>query len=225
MKEKSSGSKKISAIKSVPILQLKITINNTEPQVWRRILVREDMNLGLLHVVIQLATGWTNSHLHQYFIAGKQYSDPEFGIGAEFEGDVPTLDENTLTLADITSGGMKSFQYEYDFGDSWHHTVEIERTEPDGAGFQGYAMCIAGSRACPPEDCGSTHGFANLLEVIKNPGNEEYESMMEWLGGKYDPELCDVGKTNRYLQKIKRPHVSVDELAELLKKRDGYRET
>jgi hypothetical protein len=224
MNRKKEHEKKHSMPENVPVYQVKIILQDTDPVVWRKILVRSDVNLGLFHAIVQLVMGWTNSHLHQYFIHDKIYSDPEFEIGAEFVGDTPALDEYSLTLAGIASGGQTEFGYEYDFGDSWRHTIIIERQNDESSGFQGLAMCIAGSRACPPDDCGGTGGFADLLQTIKNPKHEEYKSMMKWLGGKYDPELCDIAKINKCLQKIKQPDISAEQLAKILMQRDGYRE-
>ncbi len=209
---------------SAPILQVKITLRNTEPPVWRRLLVRDDVNLGLFHAIIQIAMGWTNSHLHMFFVGNKQYSDPKFGLNESFASDRKVLAEKQLTLREIVSSGITIFGYEYDFGDSWHHMITIEQVGLDGAGFQGFAICTAGERACPPEDCGAPPGFANLLEVIKNPAHEEYESMMEWLGGEFDPEAFDVQRTTQYLQQIKRHNISPDKLAEILMERDEYEE-
>lgn len=208
----------------VPLLQLKITLANTAPPVWRRLLVREDVNLGLLHAIFQIAMGWTNSHLHMYFIGERRYSNPEFGLNEERIDDRKVLDEKRITLAEIAHSGFKTFGYEYDFGDSWHHVITIEQAGLDGSGFQGFAICTAGERACPPEDCGAPPGFTNLLEVIKNPDHEEYESMIEWLGGEFDPEAFDVGETTVYLQRIKRRNISPDKLAEILMKRYGSEE-
>jgi len=80
--------------------------------------------------------------------------------------------------------------YEYDFGDSWRHTVKLEKILKAAIG-EKYPKCIAGKRACPPEDCGGTDGYRNLIKILKNPENEEYEEMVEWTGGDYDPEEFD----------------------------------
>ena len=57
-----------------------------------------------------------------------------------------------------------------------------------------YPLCLGGDRACPPEDCGGVGGYENLLAVIRNPTHEEYESMLQWLGGRFDPEKFDPRK-------------------------------
>ncbi len=206
------------SVKNIKWYQLKITLMGVP--IWRRLLVREDVNLGLLHAVIQVAMGWTNSHLHHFIIGQKRYSDPQFDDGFDF-GEPPALDEEKATLAEVVPRAKVKFIYEYDFGDSWVHSITVEKIlEPDAVP-KGFAECTGGERACPPEDCGGIGGYADLLEIIKNPKHEEHESMMEWLGGRFDPDAFDIEKTNKYLKKLKRPHTTVDQLARILMTRDG----
>lgn len=47
-----------------PLYQLKITLKRSLPAIWRRVVVSTDMPLDRLHDVIQIAMGWTNSHMH-----------------------------------------------------------------------------------------------------------------------------------------------------------------
>lgn len=79
----------------------------------------------------------------------------------------------------------------------------MEKELPPDPDSKVVARCLDGARACPPEDCGGTGGFAELLKIIKSPRHEEHKSMMEWLGGKYDPNGFDVGETNRFLAMLK----------------------
>jgi Plasmid pRiA4b ORF-3-like protein. len=209
---------------NLPILQIKINLLETAPLVWRRVMVREDMNLGVLHAIIQIAMGWTNSHLHHFLIDGKRYVDPALDQDRDFSEGEESIDENAWTLLDLLRPDITQFEYEYDFGDSWRHLIIVERIENDSAGFQDFALCLAGERACPPEDCGGVGGFANILEIIKNPEHEEYKSMIEWLGKKYNPASFDVGKTNRYLKKLKWECPTIEQLGKILEARDGYRE-
>jgi hypothetical protein len=205
-----------------PIIQIKIRLEETAPEVWRRLLVRGDVNLGMLHAIIQIAMGWTNSHLHHFIIGGKRYVDPALDHDRDFAGDQKPVDENACFLLDVSRPGSTQFVYEYDFGDSWRHLVDVERIDKESAGFQGYALCLAGERACPPEDCGGAGGFAHLLEITGNPKHEEYASTMEWLGGKYNPAAFDVEKANRYLKKLKGDRPTIEQLGKIFAARDGY---
>lgn len=204
--------------KKVNWYQVKITLMGLP--IWRRLLVREDMSLGLLHAVIQVAMGWTNSHLH-HFIAGKnRYSDPQFDDGFDF-GAPPDLDEGKITLAEAAPRVKAKFLYEYDFGDSWVHTITVEKILEPEAAPKGVAECTGGECACPPEDCGGAWGYADLLKIIKNPKHKEHKSMMEWLGGGFDPEEFDIEDINKYLKKLKWPRTTMDQLARILMARDG----
>jgi hypothetical protein len=80
--------------------------------------------------------------------------------------------------------------YEYDMGDSWQHAVLLEGMFLKEKGVK-YPRCLAGERACPPEDCGGTPGFAQMLETLASPDDPEREGLMEWLGGSYDAEKFD----------------------------------
>ena len=209
------------ALKAVgtPMYQLKIELAGTEPPIWRRLLIRGDMNLALLHAVIQVAMGWTNSHLHQFTIGNVRYSDPrmDHDMGPD---ETPDRDEGTTALIEAVPQEKAEFVYEYDFGDSWEHLITVEKIDNPDAASKGFAKCLDGSRACPPDDCGGVDGYADLLEIIKNPKHEEHESMMEWLGGKFDSEAFDIKKANTYLRKLKWPRTTDGQLAAVLMERD-----
>jgi len=202
----------------VPMYEFKVMLPGLP--VWRRILVRGDANLGLLHAVIQVAMGWTNSHLHQFSIGTKRYSARTIHDNMGF-GE-PDLDEEKAALTKVVPRANTEFIYEYDFGDSWEHYITVDRIyEPDSAP-KAVAECLDGAYACPPEDCGGIGGYADLLEIIKDPDHEEYESMMEWLGGKFDPNVFDIVKVNKYLKKLKFPRTTEHQLAKVLMERDGF---
>jgi hypothetical protein len=202
--------------------QLKIVLCHIKPPIWRKFRAPGDSNLGLLHAVIQLVMGWTNSHLHQFIIKDRIYSDPIFGLDEDF-GARPVLDEGKTALMEVVPREKESFVYEYDFGDSWEHRITVEKILAPDPSVGAFSECIDGSRACPPEDCGGVSGYAELLEVIEHPKHEEYDSIMEWLGGGFDPEAFDREKVNFYLRKLKWPRVTIDQLAKVLMQRDNYR--
>jgi hypothetical protein len=207
-------------IKIAPMYQLKIELAGTKPPIRRRLLVRGDMTLDLLHAVIQLAMGWTNSHLHQFFIGKERYSDPRVGDGMDFD-ETHDHDETKTVLAEAVPQPKTQFGYEYDFGDSWEHVITVEKIHELGADVQDFAQCLDGARACPPDDCGGVGGYADLLKVIKNPKHKEHPSMMEWLGEEFDPAAFDLEKTNTYLRKLKWPHTTESQLRGVLMARDG----
>jgi hypothetical protein len=198
---KSTTSKRASA--SDALYQLKITLRWSQSAIWRRVLVRADIPLDRLHDVIQIAMGWTDSHLHQ-FITGTRsaricygQTDPEFG---DLEGG--KLDERRYTVADIAPAARGKFIYKYDFGDGWEHEVVIERILPPDAGF-AHSICLAGERACPPEDCGGIPGYENLCGILADPKHPEHEAMKGWLGDDLDPEAFDLKAVNAQLKRYR----------------------
>jgi hypothetical protein len=204
------------------IYHLRVSLEGMEPLIWRRLQVPGSASLGWLHAVIQVAMGWTNSHLHQ-FVVGKQiYSDPTFDLD-EYEDGPRVLDENKIAVLDIVPRAKSTFVYEYDFGDSWDHRITVEKILDQDPRAETFAQCLDGERACPPEDCGGVWGYADLLQIIRNPKHKEYKSMMEWLGGKFDAEAFNRDKINKYLRKLKWPRTTVSQLAGMLMQRDGVR--
>jgi hypothetical protein len=178
-----------------PIYQLKITLRDSKPPIWRRVLVPGDITLGELHDVIQAVMDWDGGHLHQFFVAGQYYSDPFFGLD-EYAGDVK--DENRAILSRIVPGEKFKFIYEYDFGDSWEHIILVEKTLPPDP-QRKLPVCIKGKRACPPDDVGGIWGYDTFVEAINNPEHPEHESYQEWFGEEWDAEAFDLDAINRRL--------------------------
>lgn len=89
--------------------------------------------------------------------------------------------------------------YEYDFGDGWEHEVILEKFLPIDPAAK-YPVCLAGARACPPEDCGGFPGYADIMAALKAPEKTDgRKELLEWVGGGYNPERFDLGAVNRRL--------------------------
>ncbi|MGH9365302.1 MAG: plasmid pRiA4b ORF-3 family protein, partial [Thermoanaerobaculia bacterium] len=101
--------------------------------------------------------------------------------------DEPILPGWEVPLASYFTRPGAAAGYEYDFGDGWEHEVTLEAIVPRQKGTR-YPRCLAGERACPPEDCGGAGGYENLIAVMGDPSHEKYASTLEWLGGRFDPE-------------------------------------
>lgn len=200
---------------------LEIALVGSKPRIWRRLQVPGNANLGWLHAVIQVAMGWTNSHLHQYRVGDRLCADPD--NLEQLADDPPVLDETKVLLAEAASQPAGVVGYEYDFGDSWMHQITVEEILPAGPTPNRAARCLGGARACPPEDCGGLPGYTDMLKVLKNPKHPEHQSIKEWLGYSFDPAAFDSRKANIYLTKLKWPHVSESQLRKVLMGRDGYR--
>jgi hypothetical protein len=178
------------------VYQIKVTLKGSKPPIWRRIQVTSETTLAQLHRILQRVMGWEGYHLYQFVVGGIAYGDPH--ILEEMEGE----DARRVTLATLVRGEKDKFFYEYDFGDSWDHELLIEQMLPPEAG-KYYPVCLAGKRACPPEDCGGIWGYAGFLEAIHDPQHPEHEEMLEWVGGEFDPEAFDRDEVNIALQNLK----------------------
>lgn len=177
--------------KATKIYRLKVTIQETSPAVWRRLLVPADVSLAKFHRILQEAFGWTNSHLHCFECWSGRYGM----VGIEEDTD-DLKDERRLRLSAALPEKDSCLLYRYDYGDDWEHLVELEDIiGPDPR--HHYPLCVGGARACPPEDCGGTSGYEELCRVIKSPKDEEHDSMLTWLGGYFDPAGFDANTVNR----------------------------
>jgi DNA invertase Pin-like site-specific DNA recombinase len=186
--------------KARSIYQLKITLKDVRPPIWRRVQVPSDVTLGHLHWVIQFSMGWTNSHLHSFSIRGVDYGMlmPELGFD-----EMGLQDEQPVKLNTVIPGERFKFSYLYDFGDSWEHEILVEKVLEPEAGID-YPICIKAKRACPPEDCGGTWGYQEFVEAIQDPEHPEHDEMLEWVGGAFDPEDAEFDEINPLLKMIPR---------------------
>ena len=173
-------------------MQFKITLKRTKPPVWRRIQVPADFTFWELHVAIQDSMGWLDMHLHQFEIFNRRKRRDEI-IG--IPDDESLVGEATLPGWDVPISRLFSLSnpkalYTYDFGDGWEHAVVLEKTLPRDSGTN-LPVCIGGRRRCPPEDCGGPWGYNEFLAAISDPGHEEHDATLEWVGGSFDPSEFD----------------------------------
>lgn len=155
------------------LYELDIRLQEIEPPIWRTVEVPGAWSLEDVHYALQVALGWTNSHLHQFIIAKKSYGMSD----VDDIGDLEIEDEREFRLQDLVRSG-ESFVYEYDFGDSWEHVVRVSKVT--SVAKLPKARCTAGARACPPEDCGGVGGYQHLLAVLADPRHEEHAEAVQW---------------------------------------------
>ena len=170
-------------------LQLKITLRYIMPPIWRRVAVPADFTLGNLHNLIQCVMGWGGGHLHEFRLPARGFGPPLRTFGHEGE------DEDATLLRDILVRKGQMLLYEYDFGDGWLHGVQLEKflpLEPN----RRHPVCLAGARACPPDDCGGPPGYNQLLQALRSPTTKAKAQLLE-LAGQWDPESFDVESVNQ----------------------------
>ena len=98
----------------------------------------------------------------------------------------------------------------------WPLTPRLTLTPVDSARILP-AHCLSGERHCPPEDVGGVPGYAEFLEVIFEPGHEEYEHYVRWAGGplplnrsvgRFQPEEFNIMAVNDALSRMRWPSAS-----------------
>jgi PHD/YefM family antitoxin component YafN of YafNO toxin-antitoxin module len=171
------------------VYQFKITLKGIRPAIWRRIQVPGDYTFWDLHVAIQDAMGWLDYHLHEFSV-----TDPKSGQGRVvgipdeegFFDPHPVLTGWRIPIRDYFQEAGSTALYRYDFGDDWQHSVKLEKILGRTSGAD-YPICLAGKRACPPEDCGGTWGYREILEILTDPDTDGHRKQHQWVGEDFDP--------------------------------------
>lgn len=178
--------------------RLSITLDDVSPAVHRDLVVPSNLRLDQLHQVLQTVMGWDDSHLHMFIVESGQdvlrYGAPD----PDFEDfGMPVKAENRYTLEQLAPAAGSGFDYWYDFGDDWHHSIEVTAVMDAASLEAGEGIhCIAAQGACPPEDCGGPPGYAHLLECLQNPKHPEHRDARQWVGGTFDPAFVDLEQIN-----------------------------
>ena len=148
-------------------------------------------------MAIQLAMGWTNSHLFEFMSKEKNYVIPSEEDALD---DTEKLDASKEPIESYFKEAGDEILYIYDFGDNWEHQVVLEKIIPAQREIK-YPVCIEGNMNCPREDSGGLHGFYEKLEIIGNKEHPEYKETNTWLGENYDPFFFDIKNANKELAK------------------------
>jgi len=209
------------------LLRVLITLEYSNPPIWREVAVLPDITLGQLHDVIQIVMGWDDDHLHQFCQKLKRSTRPSYeeqnryyraakwddDFDARIRGrkffvpkrapdgtpiNIDGTDEDAVLLAEVCPDASARLTYEYDFGDSWKHEIKVKRAGGPEPGAE-YPICLGGQRACPPDDCGGIWDYYSILQAVSDPDHEQHEDMVDWLGEDFDPDAFDLKKVNSKL--------------------------
>jgi hypothetical protein len=197
---------------------IRVTLDLENRSVWRKLIVPLNTTFDALHEILQIAFGWKDYHLHEFFVYSdekiqndlyryhssyhkEEYmpivklvcdDDNEYG----FENIIPARVEKGVALSEYIPKYRK-LRYIYDFGDYWDHYIDVEKVVDDY--FFNYATCIEGEGNAPPEDVGSASGYEEFLKIIADEQHPEHERMVEW--GRYQGyEDFDIEEVNSYLK-------------------------
>ena len=171
------------------IARIRVSLIDTEPEIWRRVDVPLEASLKMLHDVIQGAMGWMDYHLWEFEAGDKRY-----GLPHKEWPDESLSAAKTVKLKTLLDRGVRQFLYTYDMGDNWEHLIIVEAVEDGQPGIK-YPRHVEGERRAPPEDVGGTPGVENFLEAIANPKHPEHAEATEWhlgcYGHAFDPASFD----------------------------------
>lgn len=165
---------------------LKVNLLLGETQSWRRLIVPLNMNFSDLHEALQVVFGWSDSHLHEFYIydeTGHKLSLVEDPTIFQFPQKVPRMPENDFKIIEILPAKIK---YVYDFGDSWEHDIEVERIIDDFD--KNHPVCLDGEGNTPPEDVGGTAGYEEFLRILADELHPDHKEVKNW------------GKSNGYAE-------------------------
>jgi hypothetical protein len=190
-----------SKITNKSVVQLHIVLHDCDIEISRKVIVPANLNLAQIHTVIQLAMGWSNSHLYEFRVSDVQFHDVEtaYQLLAHFDDDD---DRGTIkivtnwTIADVAEEFGRNLTYTYDFGDSWLHNIVITPAVDFADGHAGYDL-VSMKGLCPPEDCGGISEFNRTLSYFRRVAGsfdsfdvqfaKQRGEVYDWLGQDYDP--------------------------------------
>jgi hypothetical protein len=186
--------------KSLPyrIYQIKISLKEVKPSIWRRFQVPDNISLYKLHKIIQVLMAWDDYHLFEFKINDIPYGIPD----KDGFDDVKNAKRYKLNkvLQDV-----KKAHYAYDFGDGWEIGLHVEKIIASETEMK-HPVCLNGKRSAPPEDCGGPWGYENYLKILETPPDEneddEIKERREWIGEDFDPEYFNLEEINQELKRI-----------------------
>jgi hypothetical protein len=180
-------------------LELRVTLMDLEPPVWRRILVPERISFQELHEIIQAVMGWENYYPYQFHVFDGIIGD----LTCQLDPTHIIQSARSINLQHYNLEPSVKFHYIYNLGDWWRHEILVERI----CRGESYPLCTGGERSCPPEQIGGIWGFRDFLEALENPGDSKHTHMLQRASSGYDPEYFKLVDANRLLQSIWEDHL------------------
>jgi Plasmid pRiA4b ORF-3-like protein len=197
------------------ILELRVLIVDSHPEIWRQLEVHGSTALDQVHRILQVAFDWEDAHLHRF-----TDSDP-FAPLRPIDGEIPETPqwlprqwcedpedsaEEDCSLDQLLARGSGIAFYEYDFGDSWLHRIELVSRRP-ARPTSPPARLVYGARRGPLEDSGGMPGYEEILDALADPSHPDHTAYSAWVAeitgtdGPFNPGFLDVEATNRELHR------------------------
>jgi len=169
------------SVLSVKSYQLMIRMDLEDYNVWRRIIVPEDITFRALHHAIQIVFDWRDCHIHNFEVfqgtaqvayIGSDEDCYEYSNFMEFS----IVLDNKVFLGEY-SPEKYNIVYHYDSGDNWTHDIVFEKVIEDYSKKE--TICLGGEGERPPEDVGGEGGYDEYLKVISDPKHPDYNFMID----------------------------------------------
>jgi hypothetical protein len=183
------------------VFQVKIVLEGSKPPIWRRVLIPANLRLPDLHGVIQLAMGWNDAHLYHFMVGLRSdglrfYGDPDpLDIDLMQQAEGRFINDLNVPIDHLLVNRKDWIRYEYDFGDGWIHRLTLEEIHVQPLKLARLPRCLAGKRACPPEDSGGVPGYEQALVIMADPAHPEHQELLSWIGP-FDPNHLDLEAVN-----------------------------
>ena len=189
---------------------------SANPTINRLLSLPPSLTFDKVHQVLQIAFGWTNSHMHDFnvfLIDDDDAENPGSMGGATCLNICPKPDsmpddsmgnskaETEITLADVYEKAewkdKAEIVYEYDLGDSWEHQLSLLGRATPGTNAQFGApsdvnvICLTGQGHPAAEEVGGFWGWDDLKDAFKHPRKAENREQIDW----YKNGCLNGGKT------------------------------
>lgn len=180
-----------------PVYQLHVSLVDSAPLIWRRVLVAGALRLATLHRVLQPLMGWNGAHPYEFDLGGGRYGESGLDVPER-----PRLKHAARVSIESAVGELERFDYFYGAGAGWQHRVQVEAILPPDASLRA-ARCVDGANACPPESSEGIDSYQALLRIIADPEHAQHVQELATLGGRFDPGHFDLVEVNRLLARVR----------------------
>jgi hypothetical protein len=172
------------------IYRVRVDLDDARPPIWRRLDLRSDVTLDVLHQVLQAAFSWNDYHPHRFGLGGRPFDPGSQVFLCEYDADNPEIDDDDgprasqVRLDETLQEPGDTLRYVYDYGDSWELTLQLEQAM-SALDDSPTAVLKHGERAAPPEDCGGLTDAEQLAQVLDDPARFDSEGITAALRGPF----------------------------------------
>ena len=178
-------------------IQILITLKETNPPIFRRVIIANSLTFLDLHSAIQISMGWRGNHLFEFLVNDYSIRNHE-----DYLEDLETFaDAKHVEIDTLLDKAGLTFNYVYDFGDHWVHQIVLEKV---GLELESKSLikCLDAEQNCPPDDSGGVHRYYRLLEILNDPSHPEHDDMKDWVRDNYDSRNVSLRRINNRLKKL-----------------------